>query len=60
MPIKDIHTSGHADLAGLREMVQVVKPKHLVPIHTFEGDRYAALFPETNVLRVKDKEIVKI
>jgi len=59
MPIKDdIHTSGHADLPGLRRMVKTVRPKHLVPIHTFEGDKYEGLFPGTDVRRVADRETV--
>jgi ribonuclease J len=62
MPIndKDFHTSGHADLAGLKRMVEAVQPKNLVPIHTFEGDKYAELFQGTNVRRVDDREAVEI
>jgi ribonuclease J len=60
MPVKDIHTSGHADLSGLKRMVNQVKPKHLVPIHTFEADRYGELFDGTHVRIVQDKEIVHI
>jgi ribonuclease J len=60
MPIIDIHTSGHADLPGLRRMVEAVKPKHIVPIHTFEGDRYAELFPGIDVRRVDDRETVEM
>jgi ribonuclease J len=60
MPIKDIHTSGHADLTGLKKMVEAVKPKHLVPIHTFEADRYGELFEGTQVRMVNDKEIVTV
>jgi ribonuclease J len=59
MPIKDIHTSGHADLLGLKRMVEAVKPQNIVPIHTFEADKYQDLFSGTNILRVNDKEPVK-
>jgi ribonuclease J len=60
MPIKykEFHTSGHADLSGLKRMVDVVQPKNLVPIHTFEGDKYAELFQGTNIRRVDDRETV--
>jgi ribonuclease J len=58
MPINDIHTSGHADLAGLKRMAKTIKPKHLVPIHTFEGDKYDELFPGFDVQRVNDGETV--
>jgi ribonuclease J len=60
MPREDIHTSGHADLAGLTKMVNAVRPKIIVPIHTFEGDKYAELFPGTNVQRVDDGETIEI
>jgi ribonuclease J len=53
-----IHTSGHADRDSLKRMVEVLKPKNLVPIHTFEGDEYEKVFSGTNVLRLNDKEVV--
>jgi len=37
MTEKTIHTSGHADQNALMRMVDILKPKNLVPIHTFEG-----------------------
>ena len=59
MPIRDdIHTSGHADLSGLKGMVDAVKPKKIVPIHTFEGNSYEELF--SNVIRINDRETVEI
>jgi ribonuclease J len=60
MPVKDIHTSGHADLSGLKRMVEAVKPEYLVPIHTFEADRYGGLFEGAQVRMVKDKEVVQV
>jgi ribonuclease J len=60
MPIKDIHTSGHADLSGLKRMAETVKPKHIVPIHTQEGDSYKKLFPEIEVKKLDDREEVEI
>ena len=62
MPIKykDFHTSGHADFNGLKNMVEAVEPKNLVPIHTFEGDKYNEYFPNVKVRRVADKEEVKM
>lgn len=32
MTNKDIHTSGHADLGALKRMIDVLKPKNLVPV----------------------------
>jgi ribonuclease J len=60
MTIKDIHTSGHADLAGLKKMIEVLRPKCIVPIHTFEGDEYEKLFDGKNVVLVHDREEVTV
>ena len=60
IPIIDIHTSGHADLSGLRKMAEAVQPKNLVPIHTFKGDNYSEYFPGFNVKRVYDGVIVEM
>lgn len=47
-----VHTSGHASVDDLKRLVAALRPRHLVPIHTFAGDRFQELFP--NVLRVTD------
>ncbi|HNV95988.1 MAG TPA: MBL fold metallo-hydrolase RNA specificity domain-containing protein, partial [Bacteroidales bacterium] len=56
MTEKEIHTSGHADQEGLKRMVEVLKPKNLIPIHTFEGKEYENVFKNVKVLRLKDGE----
>jgi len=58
MTEKQIHTSGHADKAALKKMVEVLKPKNLVPIHTFEGAKYEKIFTGIKVLRINDNEAV--
>ncbi len=60
MTEKTIHTSGHADQDALKKMVDILKPRNLVPIHTFEGNQYKKIFTGTNVLQINDKEAVKI
>ncbi len=55
---KEIHTSGHADINTLKRMVEVLRPKNLVPIHTFEGDKYEKIFSGTKVLRIDDNEVI--
>jgi len=59
MTEKQIHTSGHADRDALKRMVDVLKPKNLIPIHTFEGDEYEIIFAGTKVLRINDNEVVR-
>jgi ribonuclease J len=58
--IKDIHTCGYTDLAGLKKMVEAVNPKCIVPIHTFDGDEYEKLFAGTKVAILNDREEVTI
>jgi ribonuclease J len=60
MVIKHIHTSGHADLSGLKKMIEVVKPKHLVPIHTFESARYTELFQGIDIVLADDRETIEL
>ena len=48
-----IHTSGHADTKTLKKMVEAIKPKKIVPIHTFEGDKYKDIFNEP-IVELKD------
>ena len=54
-----IHTSGHADTKTLKEMVEAIRPKNIVPIHTFEGDKYKDIFNET-IVELKDNETKEI
>ena len=58
MEEKHLHTSGHADEETLLRLVEILKPKNIVPIHTFEGDEYRTIFSESNILRIKDGETV--
>ncbi len=58
MTEKTIHTSGHADQNALMRMVDILKPKNLVPIHTFEGDEYKKIFTGIKVLQINDNEVV--
>jgi len=54
-----IHTSGHADTKTLKKMVEAIKPKNIVPIHTFEGDKYKDIFNKP-IVELKDKETIEI
>ncbi|MDE2005876.1 MAG: MBL fold metallo-hydrolase [Rhodospirillales bacterium] len=55
VPLEVVHTSGHASIADLKRLAHAVAPKALVPVHTFEGDRFPELFGE-NVVRRADGE----
>ncbi|MEA3295563.1 MAG: MBL fold metallo-hydrolase RNA specificity domain-containing protein, partial [Patescibacteria group bacterium] len=57
--IYDIHTSGHADIKTLKKLVKAIKPKNIVPIHTFKSDEYKNIF-DVPVVELKDGETKKI
>ncbi len=42
------HTSGHAGVDDLKKLVKALNPKILIPIHTFNPERYAELWPNTH------------
>jgi len=52
------HTSGHATVTDLKRLVDAIKPKHLVPIHTECPDAYSDIFK--NVLKIKNNDSVII
>ena len=58
VPIKYIHTSGHADLAALRLMVEALSPKKIVPIHSAKGEWFVDIFK--NVFLLNDGVTMEI
>ncbi len=52
IPLAHAHTSGHASIADLKRLAAAIAPKTLVPIHTFEADRFTDHF--ANVDRKQD------
>ncbi|HUX95068.1 MAG TPA: MBL fold metallo-hydrolase [Bacteroidales bacterium] len=55
--IHNIHTSGHADIDTLKQMVEAIKPKSIVPIHTFNAGDYSKIF-NCPITLLKDGEII--
>ena len=55
--IHNIHTSGHADIDTLKQMVEAIKPKSIVPIHTFNAGDYNKIF-NCPIILLKDGEAV--
>jgi ribonuclease J len=41
-----VHTSGHADTEALKQMVNAINPKFIVPIHTFNASDYKNHFSQ--------------
>ena len=54
-----IHTSGHADTQTLKQMVEAIKPKNIVPIHTFNKSEYAGIF-SIPIVEINDGETISI
>lgn len=58
--LPDIHSSGHADIESLCSIVDFVKPKHLIPIHTDSPERFGRLFSKVDVVSLCDKHPMDI
>ena len=56
--IEQVHTSGHATVSDLKAFAKALNPKKLVPIHTFESQKYIQLFD--NVVSAKDGETIHV
>ncbi len=52
IPFEIVHTSGHAGPGDLKRLASAISPRRLIPIHTFERERYPSLF--SNVELVED------
>jgi ribonuclease J len=48
--IEHIHTSGHAVLNDLRRFEKALKPRLLIPIHTFEPEQYKNYFENVKII----------
>ena len=56
--ITEIHTSGHAYVSQLKNMVDALKPRWIIPIHTFYPEKFQEMFP--NVIQLDDGETVSL
>jgi len=56
MNFYQVHTSGHAGMDTLKKMVTKLKPKKIIPIHTFHPDEYDDLFSQ-KIEQVSDGEV---
>jgi ribonuclease J len=58
LQLRHIHTSGHAPTEDLQRLARAMRPKQLIPIHTFERERYRELFD--NVRMADDGEEIQL
>lgn len=59
IPIHFIHTSGHASPSDLKIFVTKLKPKKIIPIHTFYPDKYKELF-SSEILLLEDGQKINL
>lgn len=53
--LPDIHTSGHADVESLQQIVEHIQPKVIIPIHTEHSESFSSLSPNYSVMEVTDE-----
>ncbi len=53
--IEKVHTSGHATVNDLKEFADALKPQELIPIHTFDSEKYPGLFHNVKLLRDREE-----
>jgi ribonuclease J len=53
VPILRIHTSGHAYITELKQLINAIKPKTIIPNHTFHAEDFKNLF-KTRTIVLKD------
>ncbi|MCJ2113460.1 MBL fold metallo-hydrolase [Methylobacterium sp. E-025] len=51
IPLIHAHTSGHASIPDLKRLAGAIAPRQLVPVHTFEPERFPALFGSCVTIR---------
>jgi len=58
VPITEIHTSGHAYVNQLQMLADALKPRWIIPIHTFYPEKFKEMFP--NVIQLNDDETISL
>ncbi len=56
--METVHTSGHATVGDLKAIADAMQPKRLIPIHTFDPEKYTELFH--NVVLARDSEPILV
>lgn len=55
-----LHTSGHAYVEDIKEMVKIINPSYIIPIHTDIPEIMLNLFPDKNIIIPTDGEEIEI
>ena len=55
-----LHTSGHAYIEDIKEMVEIINPSYIIPIHTDKPEIMCDLFPDKNIIIPTDREEIEM
>lgn len=55
-----LHTSGHAYIEDIKEMVKIINPSYIIPIHTENPEIMHNLFPDKNIIISTDGEEIEM
>jgi len=58
LTIEQVHSSGHATPEDLKRFTNALNPKVLIPIHTFNADKYKTFY--SNVRILKDRQCIEL
>lgn len=58
--VERLHTSGHADYATLKMVIDKTKPNRIIPIHTEAPEKMVKVSSSKSTIPTKDKEIIII
>jgi ribonuclease J len=56
--LTEMHTSGHAYISQLQMLANALKPRWIIPIHTFYPEKFTQMF--SNVIQLKDGETISL
>lgn len=59
IPVVKVHSSGHAYIEELKSFVNAVKPRYVIPNHTFYPEKYLDIL-EGKVMFIKDRQPTEI
>lgn len=55
-----LHTSGHAYIEDIKDVVKIINPSYIIPIHTDKPEIMRDLFPDKNIILSSDSEEIEI
>ena len=55
-----LHTSGHAYIEDIKEMVKIINPSYIIPIHTDKSEIMRTLFQDKNIIISTDGEEIEM